>query len=203
MAYKQHRGFTFIEILVVMAIVGVIASAAIAPLVYAVIRVVETEESFNDDEALQRGISLIIKDIFEAMRTANAPLIRTVRKGVLGKGDDYTIIVASTAPARQNLPAGSVVYRIVRKSAFSKLPEGLYRWIISKLSPAEIDPEKLEKELEDEAQLVLTDVTNLKMEILTPPDWSEEAYSGGLPEGIKVSLVRKEKKVEQVEWFPK
>jgi len=200
MIFKQSRGFTFIEIIVVVAIVGIIASAAIAPLVFTVMRVVETEEQYNDDEALYRGISFVIKDISEAMRTAEGPLIRTIRKGMLGKGDDYIIMVASIAPSRQNLPAGSVIYKIVDKSLFSKLPEGLYRWVVPSLSPALIDPDELE---EDEAQLILTDVKNLKMEILIPPDWSEEAYSGGLPSGIRVSLVRKEKKIEQVEWFPK
>lgn len=200
MTYKQFRGFTFIEILVVVAIIGVIASAAIAPLVYTVIRIVDAEEQYNDEEALYRGISLIIKDISETLRTATGPLIRTIKKGILGMGDDYTLIVASTAPVRQNLQAGSVVYRIVKKSMFSRLPEGLFRWNVPMLSPVDIDPEKLN---EDDAQLVLTDVKNLKIEILIPPDWSEEAYSGGLPDGIRVSLERKEKKVEQVEWFPK
>lgn len=200
MYLRQRGGFTLIEILVVVVIVGVIATTAIAPLVFTVIRVVDTEEKYNDEEALHRGIYLIIKDISETMRTATGPLIRTVKKGILGMGDDYTIIVASTAPARQNLPAGSVVYKVVKKTVFSKLPEGLFRWVVPVLPPADIDPEKLN---DDDAQLVLLDVDSLKIEILIPPDWSEEAYSGALPDGIKVSLVRKEKKVEQVEWFPK
>ena len=199
MVLKQNRGFTLIEILMAVAIIGVIATAAIAPLVYTVIRVVDTEEQYNDEEALQRGISLIMKDISETMRTANSPLLRTIKKGMLGMEDDYSIIVASISPVRQNLPAGSIVYRIIRKSMFSRLPEGLYRWIVPLVLPEDIDPEKLD---EEEAQLVLTGVTEMKVEVLVPPDWSEEAYSGTLPVGIKVSLARGEKKVEQVEWFP-
>lgn len=201
--FKQSRGFTLIEILLVVAIVGVIASAAIAPLVYTVIRVVDAEEQYNDEEALQRGISLVAKDIFEIMRTAENPVIRTIKKGILGTGDDYTLIVASTTPARQNLPAGSVVYRIVKKSSgvsgmFTKLPEGLYRWIVPLVAPINVDHEKLE---DDDAQLVLPDASNLKIEIFEPPDWSEDAYSGGVPAGMKISLSRKEKKVERVEWL--
>ena len=194
------RGFTLIEILAVVAIVGVIATAAIAPLAFTVIRIVETEEQYNGEEALRRGVSLIIKDITETMRTAQEPLLRTIKKGILGMGDDYYLIVASIAPARQNAPAGSVVYRVIKKTVFSRLPEGLYRWIIPSVPPVEVDPEDLK---EDDAQLVLTDVTNMKIEIFLPPDWSEEAYSGGLPIGIKVSLTRDEKTVEQVEWLPK
>jgi hypothetical protein len=181
-----------------VAIIGIIATAAIAPLAYTVVRVVNSEEQYNDEEALQRALSFIIKDIFEIMRTAESPLLRTIKKGILGMGDDFTIIVASTAPARQNLPAGSVVYKVIKKTVFSKLPEGLHRWVVPILSPANIDHEKLD---DDEAQLVLPDVTNLKIEIFNPPDWSDEAYVGGIPVAIKVSLTRKEKKVERVEWL--
>jgi len=200
MSGRRNRGFTLIEILMVVAIIGVIATAAIAPLVYTVLRAADAEDQYNDEEALRRGVSLIMKDISETMRTANGPLIRTIKKGMLGMADDYYIIVASTSPARQNLPAGSVVYRIVRKTMFSKLPEGLYRWILPSTLPADIDPERLN---EEEAQLVLAGVTEMKAEILIPPDWSEEAYSGGLPAGIKLSLARGEKKAERVEWIPR
>jgi len=189
-----------VEILLVVAIVGVIATAAIAPLIYTVLRVVDAEDQYNDKEALQRGLSLIMKDLSETMRTANEPLIRTIKKGMLGMTDDYSIIVASTALTRQNLPAGSVVYRIMRRNMFTNLPEGLYRWIVPLTSPADIDPEKLN---EADAQLVLMGITGMKVEILIPPDWSEEAYSGNLPIGIRISLARGEKKVERVEWIPR
>jgi len=197
---RINAGFTLIEILLVVAIMGVIASAAMAPLVYTIIRVVEAEEQYNDEEALQRALTLIVKDISEAMRTASDPLMRTFKKEMLGMDDDYSIIVTSIAPARQNLPAGCVVYHIIRSTMFTKLPQGLYRWVVPLKSPAEIDPEKME---EDEAKLVLPGVTGMKVEILIPPDWSEEAYSGKLPVGLKVSLARGEKKVERVEWLPR
>ena len=112
--------------------------------------------------------------------------------------DEYSIIMASISPARQNLPAGSVVYRVMRKTMFSRMPEGLYRWVIPLILPEDIDPELLDGE---EAQLVLTDVTEMKIEVLIPPDWSDEAYSGGLPAGIKISLTRGDNDVERVEWL--
>ena len=196
--FKRSRGFTLIEILLVVAIVGVIAAAAIAPLVYTVVRVVETEEQYNDEEALYRGLSLMIKDFSEIMRGAKGPLLRTIKKGRLGMDDDYSIIMASIAPARQNLPAGSVVYRVMRKTMFTRLPEGLYRWMVPLVLPDDIDPELLD---EEEAQLVLMGVTDMKAEVFIPPDWSEEAYSGGLPVGIKISLTRGEKNVERIEWL--
>ena len=195
---RINRGFTLIEIILVIAIIGIIATSAMAPLVFTVIRVVDAEERYNDEEAMRCGLSLIIKDISETMRTVNGPLIRTIKKEMMGTIDDYTIIVTSTAPVRQNLQAGCVVYRIIRNTMFSKLPEGLYRWTVPLKLLVDIDPEKLE---EDEAQLVLAGVTALKAEILIPPDWSEEAYIGELPAGIKISLARGEKKVERVEWL--
>ena len=54
----------------------------------------------------------------------------------LGGAEDDALLVASTAPAKQNLPAGCLVYRIDRGGPMrGDTPPGLYRWLL----PGEVD----------------------------------------------------------------
>lgn len=198
MKHSNRNGFTLVEILVVVAIIGVIAAAAIAPLVFSVISIVDAEETYNEQEALFRVVSLLTRETAEAMRMAPSPVLRLIKNERLGEEADYSLIIASTSPTRQNLPAGSMVYRVIRRNAFSRVHEGLYRWVIAGKFPSEIDPEKLK---EEEAQLVLTDISNLKIEAFIGSDWVDN-YSGRVPIGMRFTLERGEQKIEQTQWFP-
>lgn len=196
---RKRAAFTLVEILMVVAIVGVIATAAVAPLVYSVVRIVAAEEEQGEQEALYRVAALITREVSEAMRTAPDPVLRVIKNDRLASVADYSLVFASVSPVRQNLSAGSIAYRVVRRNAFSTLPEGLYRWVIAGKIPKEIDVGKLD---EAEAQLVITDIKEFKIEVLEKKEWVDE-YGGKLPEGMKFAMARGEQRIEQVEWIPK
>ncbi|MDR2137843.1 MAG: hypothetical protein LBO68_06095, partial [Synergistaceae bacterium] len=127
--------------------------------------------------------------------------------------DEDTLIIASAAPAKQNLAAGSLVYRLVQRSVMNdEYVPGLYRWLLPGTLPEDVEYEKLE---EEDGQLIAPYNTELNLSVLEPPDWSD-SYEGALPRGMKFSLSRepvgfqsgsqfdsqKEERVEYVFGFP-
>ena len=109
-----------------MSLTGLIAALAFAPVVYVVRQVTETEAAYSDELALRRTAMFMAKDVAEGLRLASI-VVRVIGHKELGGGDDDTLIVASSSQARQNLPAGSVVYRVVRYSFMNdKYVPGLY-----------------------------------------------------------------------------
>ena len=195
--YQQRKAFTLIEIMLVVALTGIIAALALAPVVYAVRQVVETETTYANGTVLRRTISFMAQDVAAGLRlTTN--VVRVIDHEELGGKDDDTLIVASSAPAKQNLPAGSVVYKLVRRSVMnSRLIPGLYRWLLPGVMPEKVDHEKLE---EKDGQLVAPYITGLKLAVLEPPDWSKQ-YDGAVPRGIRFTLSREEESVEYVLFF--
>jgi prepilin-type N-terminal cleavage/methylation domain-containing protein len=194
----SRRGFTLIEVIVVMAIVGVVVTAAVAPLVYSVSRLLEAEEGFREKLAFDKVMELIAKDVFAVLRMAPTPSVRLMKSEVMGNRDLSVLIAASSAPAAQDQAVGSVVYKVHESSAFLDFVPGLYRWVLPSVFPQDVEPEKLDME---RGQLVLPDVTELKIQVLLPPDWND-SYSGGLPVGMKIELIRGEERGERVDWFP-
>jgi hypothetical protein len=172
-----------------VALTGLIASLALAPVVYAVRQVVETEAAYSDETALRRTAVFMAQDAAAGLRLASV-VLRVVDHKQLGGGDDDTLIIAGAAAAKQNLAAGSVVYKIVRRSIMNDSIPGLYRWLLPGILPEDADYDGLE---EKDGQLVAPYVTELQLSVLEPPEWVED-YSGALPQGIKIALSRKKER---------
>jgi prepilin-type N-terminal cleavage/methylation domain-containing protein len=184
--YSRKNAFTLIEILVVVALTGLITSLALAPVVYAVRQVVETEAVYSDEAALRRTAVFMAQEVAAGLRLASV-VVRVVDHKQLGGGDDDTLIIASSVPAKQNLAAGSVVYKVVRRSFMNeKAIPGLYRWLLPGILPEDAEYDNLE---EKDGQLVAPYVTELQLSVLEPPEWVED-YSGELPQGMQVVLSR-------------
>jgi prepilin-type N-terminal cleavage/methylation domain-containing protein len=196
--FVSRRGFTLIEVIVVLAVVGVVMTAAMAPLVYSVSRVVEAERVFREESAFTKVMALIAKDMSAVLRMAPSPVVRLLKSDALGSRDLSILIVASSTPAVQNQAVGSVVYKVYESSAFLNFVPGLYRWVVPSVFPRDVEPEKLDME---QAQFVLPDVTELNIQIFVPPDW-KDSYSGNMPVGMKIELARGEERGERVDWFP-
>jgi prepilin-type N-terminal cleavage/methylation domain-containing protein len=194
----RRTAFTLVEVLIAVTLTGLIASLALAPVVYAIRQVTETETAYSDEVALRRTAVFIAQDVMAGLRLAPT-VIRVIDHQRLGGGDDDTLIVASAAPAKQYMAAGSLIYRVVQRSIMNeRYVPGLYRWLLPGVLPEDVDHEKLE---EEDGQLIAPYITELNFSVLEPPDWSDE-YSGGLPRGMKFSLARGEERVEYVFGFP-
>ncbi len=182
-----------------MALTGLIASLALAPVIYAVRQITDTETMWTDETALRRTAAFMAQDVAAGLRLAPV-VVRTVGHQEFGDKNSDVMIVASAAPAKQNLAAGSVVYKILSSSFMHEARiSGLYRWLLPGVLPEDVDPDKLDAK---DAQLVAPDVTELKLGVYEPPEWVSD-YSGKMPAGMQFTLARKEERVEYVFGFPR
>lgn len=198
---NKHKAFTLIEILIAVMLTGLLASLALAPVVITVRRVVETQEGYSDMSALSRTISFIERDLASAMRMSSNVITITDHEA-LGGNDDDILMLMSTAPTVQNMPAGTIVYKLSQGGLIhSNIIPGLYRWIFPGLMPNVIKTDTLNPE---DAQLVLPDVNEFCVEVPTGSheDDRKKEYRGQLPDGLYIKIGRsKHDKSEELERF--
>ena len=199
MTKPHHQAFTLVEVLVSLALTGLIASLAFAPVAYVIRQITETETTYTDETALRRTAVFMAQDVAAGLRLTPT-VVRVLARQEFGSDNDCTLIVASSAQAKQNLAAGSVVYRVIRGSFMndSNIP-GLYRWLLPGVLPENVAYDKLEAK---DGQLILQYVTELSVLVLDPPEWVL-SYEGKLPAGMKFVLARKGESVEYVFSFPR
>jgi len=201
---KSRKAFTLLEMLVTVAIMGLIAALAFGPIVHIVRQITETEATYSDEAALRRAAMFMAQDVASSLRLAPAA-VRVISHQELGGRNNDTLIVASSAQTRQNMAAGSVVYRIVRPSLFNnRHVPGLYRWLLPGTLPGDVMYDRLDVEY---GQLVVPHVTDMDLSVFVPPDWVSYYY-GRLPVGMKFVLSRERdgeerEDVEYVFVFPR
>ena len=183
--HVKNKAFTLVEILIAVALTGLIAAMAFGPVIYTVGRVTETEAVFSDEVALRRAARFMAQDVTAALRLAPV-IVRVISHEELGGRSNDTLIVATSAHARQNLPAGSAAYRVVRRSPFMREVPGLYRWLLPGILVEDVEYGRLEVE---DAQLIVPHVTQLGVSVFVPPEWAPY-YEGELPEAMKIVLTR-------------
>ena len=188
---NRRTGFTLIEILIAVMLTGLLTTLALAPVVVTVRRVVETQEEYSDLSALSRTMSFIERDLASSIRLSSN-VITIVDHEALGGNDDDILMVMSTAPVIQNLPAGTVVYRISEGGIMhSNIIPGLYRWMFPGKMPNVIKTDTLNAE---DAQLVLPDVNEFCVEVPTGSheDDRRKEYRGKLPAGLYIKIGRRD-----------
>ena len=177
---------------------GMVGALALAPVVMTVRRTVEIQETWSDTAALSRTLSFIGRDVAAALRLARTALIVQDHR-VLGGGEDDALIVMSASPARQQLAAGSLVYRIDRGGPMREdVFPGLYRWLLPGKLPEDVDVKDLRAE---DGQLVLPGITAFNVEVPRGRERDKE-YKGALPAGLFIALTRGEgQEAETLEEF--
>ena len=189
MTNKFCRGFTLVEILVAMMLTGLLTTLALAPVVVTVRRVVETQTEYSDISALSRTMNFIARDLSSAMRLSSN-VITVIDHEALGGYDDDALMIMSTAPTAQNLPSGTLVYKIQEGGIMhNNIIQGLYRWMFPGQMPNGINVERLNPE---EGQLVLPGVNEFCVEIPVNSlkDDRRKEYRGQLPSGIYIKIGR-------------
>ena len=183
------KGFTLIEILVAVMLTGLLATLALAPVASTVRRVVDTQEEYSDVAALSRTMNFITRDLYSAMRLASN-VITVKDHESLGGHDDDVLLIMSTAPTAQNLPSGTLVYKVNEGGMLHKnIIPGLYRWIFPGKLPNAVNTDSMEDE---EGQLVLPGVSDFCVEVPmgTHEEDRRKSYSGPLPNGIYIKMRR-------------
>ena len=186
-----------------MALTGLIATLAFAPVVYTVRQITETEVAYSDELALRRTAMFMAQDVAAGLRLASI-VVRVINREELGGGDDDTLIVASSSQAKHNLPVGSVAYRVVRRSFMNdKYVPGLYRWLLPGILPEDVEHDRLDVK---DGQLITPYITEMNLSVFESPEWVSD-YGGKLPVGMKFVLSRGKlaeegERVEYVFGFP-
>lgn len=191
----RRKAFTLIEILIAVMLTGMLTTLALAPVIITVRRVVETQEEYSDMSALSRTMSFIAKDLSSAMRLSSN-VITIIDHEALGGNDDDILMIMSTAPTVQNLPAGTVVYKLEEGGLMhNNIIPGLYRWIFPGLMPNVIKTDTLNPE---DAQLVLPGVNEFCVEVPTGSheDDRRKEYRGQLPAGLYIRIGRYDKETQ-------
>ena len=188
----NNKGFTLVEILVAMMLTGLLTTLALAPVVVTVRRVVETQTEYTDISALSRTMNFIARDLSSAMRLSSN-VITIIDHEALGGYDDDALLIMSTAPTAQNLPSGTLVYKIQEGGLMhNNILPGLYRWMFPGQMPNNINVERLDPE---QGQLVLPGVNEFCVEIPTRSmkEDRRKEYRGQLPTGLYIKIGRFDK----------
>ena len=175
---------------------GMLTVLALAPVAYTVSRVVDTQNEYADFSALSRTLNFIVRDLSSAMRLSSNVLM-IVDHQAMGGNDDDVLMIMSTSPTAQNLPSGTLIYKISEGGIMhGNVIPGLYRWIFPGRLPNTIKYENLDP---TEGQLVLPGIDEFLAEVPkgSHEDDRDKEYSGALPKGIFIKLGRDTKKNQQ------
>ena len=180
------RGFTLVEILIALAIGGIIIAAGIAPLMFTVRTLARVRDDFARMNTERTAVNRIFQDARE-MNPLNcdAPFC-LVKSDILGTDDRGYLAVWTSARSYYNLPASSVVWGVPDESVLrAETRAGLYRWVISEdamprsLDVAALDPVS--------GSLAIPGVRSVSFSAMDGREW-KDSYEGAFPRALRVSL---------------
>lgn len=141
----RRKGFTLIEILLVAGLVGIIAAAALAPLVFVVGSLEDAQKRWGNSHNTESAADKITADVRRAIKTDSFSSCRIIHKSGLSQANDDRLLVWCDGPqprakkAEDNkeqkaesatLP-GVVVYKAITEDKLRGTKQGIYRWKIT------------------------------------------------------------------------
>ncbi|MDO4952606.1 MAG: prepilin-type N-terminal cleavage/methylation domain-containing protein [Synergistaceae bacterium] len=205
----NKKAFTLIEIMIAVAIFGIISVAALAPLVFTVRSLDDAQKSRMAYNKERQAVLGIFAELRSAVRDAQSS-VRAERASGLSVAEDDRLAVFSFLPLKKGNPAAVCVYRVFKENRLKKIKGGLYRWELAlplddtllladaaDRTPINVDIEKLKPET---GKNIIPSVSGMKIYALQGSEWSED-YSGQLPEAVKIELKRGDAVTEYEEYF--
>jgi prepilin-type N-terminal cleavage/methylation domain-containing protein len=135
---SRSSGFTLIEIMLVVGLVGIIAATALAPLVYTVDSLGAAQKAWNTNDRERLAAENIFNDVRRAVPNQSFQSVKIIHQSGLSSVNDDRLLVWSSAPAREGRSVCLVVYKIIAVSSFSDKKGGLYRWLINAASSGDV-----------------------------------------------------------------
>lgn len=217
MKNSRARGFTLIEILLAVGLVGIIATAALAPLVVTVRSLEEAQARWGRRHNARGAADAMYRDLRLAIRNPSFLSVKIIHEEKLGRDADDRIMIWSAAPKHEGKSAGVVVYRVMPENPFRSEAAGLYRWVICGQpslhaqsgdvfgpesadvpEPMDIDPDKLEAK---DGELVLSTARGLRFYFPSGDEWKRERYEGWIPQILRTEIVLTEGSYVRTERF--
>lgn len=207
---NASRGFTLIEILLAVGLIGIIASVALAPLVFTVISLEDAQKNWSSERKEDSAVDTLFRDIRNIVKNQAFASLQVIHKDGLRVKEDDRVLIWSGSPAREGQTVGLVVYRVLEESTFDKTVGGLYRWTVMDViassdqrtnkpaSPMDFDVERLEAK---QGKLLLPGVTGMRFRVWREKKWVDE-YEGDSPVAVSVELIQGEEKHTHETWLP-
>ncbi len=208
MKNRRRRGFTLIEILLVVGLAGVIAAAALAPLVVTVRSLEEAQGRWGRRHNVRDAADAMYRDLRLAIANPSFPSVKVLHEEGLTTDADDRLLIWCAAQKFDGESVGVVVYRVLPDDSFSDEAPGLYRWVIRGQpslhaqsgdvfgaesadvpEPMDIDPDDLEAK---DGELLLSTARGLRFYFPHGDEWEQEDYKGGIPEILRTEIVFEE-----------
>jgi hypothetical protein len=193
-----------VEIMLVVAIAGIILAAGLVPLMYTARLMAETRAAFTRDNGERAAVARMVTDARELISINESSVVKLLRGDELGEGGDRDYLALWTlTPSYSMAPLCTVVFGLPPKSALAgDYEDGLYRWLLSDdKRPVDMTPDDLSPE---SGRLILRGVKGVRFLALSGTEWLD-VYAGGMPQALRVGLDYGEDKESRVYdvWLPK
>ena len=182
-----------IEILLVVGLVGIISSAALAPLYLTVRSLEEAQARWGRRHNANEAADAMFRDLRMVIANPSFESVRIQHEEGLESDSDDRLLMWSMSPRYEGKSAGVVVYRVLPEDSFRDEAPGLYRWVICGQpslhaqhgetygpgsadvpEPMDIDPEDLEAK---DGELLLTEARGLRFYFPHGDEWEREEYN--------------------------
>lgn len=210
-----RNGFTLIEVMLAAGLAAVIASAALAPLVFTVRSLGEAQTRYGTAHSVPSAAEKIYHDARGTLSNPTFPTFKVIRRSSLSREHDDRLLIWGRMQGPSGQITGVAVYKIAGQNTAGAGKQGLYRWLLPDGasvktsgdisykkeggSPVDIDTDLLD---ESDAALILHDAAGIRFTVYGKgKDWQEE-YEGALPSALRTELTVNGKKYSYTGRFP-